>query len=162
MEFVHVSAVTLAVREMYRSVDFYQRIGLELSSGGPRAAFTTFRIGKEEFLNLMTAPASVNWWGRIIVRVRGVDALYRALKQKGLHPEAPRDGEWGEERYFHILARTMHRFSSRSAASAGLTRRATEAPGSVLSGTLRRPTERNTVRTDDGGDAVENSCIIRA
>ncbi|MEE8114062.1 MAG: hypothetical protein V3T23_06875, partial [Nitrososphaerales archaeon] len=37
-----------------------------------------------------------------------------------------------------------------------------EAPASVLYGTLRRPTERNTVRTSDFGDAVENLCIIRA
>ena len=28
-------------------------------------------------------------------------------------------------------------------------------------GTLRRPTERNTVRMSDFGDAVENLCIIR-
>ena len=56
----------------------------------------------------------------------------------------------------------MHRFSSRSTESAGLTRRATEAPASVLYGTLRRPTERNAVRTSDLGDAVENLCIIRA
>jgi len=35
-----------------------------------------------------------------------------------------------------ILARIMHRFSSRSAESAGLTRRATEAPASVLYGTF--------------------------
>ena len=56
----------------------------------------------------------------------------------------------------------MHRFSSRSAESADLTRRATEAPASVLYGTLRRPTERNAVRTSDLGDAVENLCIIRA
>ena len=56
----------------------------------------------------------------------------------------------------------MHRFSSRSAESAGLTRRAIEAPASVLYGTLRRPTERNPVRTNDFGDAVENLCIIRA
>ena len=56
----------------------------------------------------------------------------------------------------------MHRFSSRSAESAGLTRRAIEPPSSVLYGTLRRPTERNPVRTNDFGDAVENLCIIRA
>ena len=56
----------------------------------------------------------------------------------------------------------MHRFSLRSAESAGLTRRATEAPASVLYGTLRRLNERNTVRTDDSGDAVENLCIMRA
>jgi len=56
----------------------------------------------------------------------------------------------------------MHRFSSRSAETADLTRRVTEAPASVLYGTLRGPTERNTVRTSDFGDAVENLCIIRA
>ena len=61
----------------------------------------------------------------------------------------------------------MHRFSSRSVESAGLTRRATEVPASVLYGTLRRPTapacgSRNTVRTNDFGDAVESLCIIRA
>ena len=39
------------------------------------------------------------------------------------------------------LARIMHRFSSRSGESGDLTRRATEAPASVLYGTLRRPTE---------------------
>ncbi len=60
------------------------------------------------------------------------------------------------------LARIMHRFSSRSAESAGLARRATKAPASVLYGTLRRPTERNTVRTSEFGDVVENLCIIRA
>ena len=110
MKFVHISAVTLAVQKMDRSVDLYQRIGLELAGGGPTAAFTSFRIGKEEFLNLMAAPASVNWWGRIIVRVRGVDALYQDLKQKGLNPEAPRDGEWGE-RYFHIQDPDHHELS---------------------------------------------------
>ena len=56
----------------------------------------------------------------------------------------------------------MYRFSSRSAESTGLTRRATEAPASVLYSTLRRPIERNTVRTSDFRDAVENLCMIRA
>ena len=44
MEFIHISAVTLAVQKMDRSVDFYQRIGLELAFGGPRAAFTAFKL----------------------------------------------------------------------------------------------------------------------
>ena len=60
------------------------------------------------------------------------------------------------------LARIMHRFLSRSDESAGLTRRATEAPANVLYGTLRRPTECNTGRADDFVAAVENLCIIRA
>ncbi len=56
----------------------------------------------------------------------------------------------------------MYRFSSRSAESTDLTRRATEAPASVLYSTLRRPIERNTVRTSDFRDAVENLYMIRA
>jgi hypothetical protein len=56
----------------------------------------------------------------------------------------------------------MHRFSSRSAESTGLTRRATETPASVLYSTLRRPIERNTVRSSDFRDAVENLFILRA
>ncbi len=54
-----------------------------------------------------------------------------------------------------LKARISHTFSSRSGGRAGLTRRATEAPANVLYGTLRRPTECNTVRTDHGADAVE-------
>ncbi len=46
-------------------------------------------------------------------------------------------------RVLNLLVRIMHRFSSRSAESTGLTRRAIEAPASVLYGTLRRLTERN-------------------
>ncbi len=61
----------------------------------------------------------------------------------------------------------MHRFSSRSDESTGLTRRVTrkrvpQAPANVLLSTLRRPTERNAARADDFAAAVENLCIIRA
>ncbi len=59
-------------------------------------------------------------------------------------------------------ARIMHRFSSRSGESAGLARRATEAPANVLLSTLRRPTECNAGRADDFVAAVENLCIVRA
>ena len=38
---------------------------------------------------------------RVILRVRGVDALHRDLVGKGLAPTVPRDAEWGE-RYFEI------------------------------------------------------------
>ena len=56
----------------------------------------------------------------------------------------------------------MHRFSSRSAESVVLARRATEATAGVRYGMLRRPTERNTVGTDDGDDGVENLYMMRA
>ncbi len=61
-----------------------------------------------------------------------------------------------------LLAGFMQRFLSRSDESADLARRATEAPANVLYGTLRRPTERNAVRSDDFVAAVENLCIIPA
>ena len=42
----NISAVTLAVKDMARAVDFYQVIvGLELLYGGPTAAFTSFKVG---------------------------------------------------------------------------------------------------------------------
>ena len=51
MQVQHISAVTLAVQDMARSVDFYQKLGMELSYGGEDASFTTFRAG-EGFINL--------------------------------------------------------------------------------------------------------------
>ena len=48
-----ISAVTLAVRDMARSVEFYQStVGLTLLYGGPGANFTSFSIG-DGYLNLI-------------------------------------------------------------------------------------------------------------
>lgn len=97
----HISAVTVAVRDMARSVAFYQTLGLDVSYGGPDASFTTMRAG-QSVINLRQAATSAgNPWSRVILRVRGVDALYRELADKGLEPTAPRDAEWGE-RYFEL------------------------------------------------------------
>ena len=61
------------------------------------------------------------------------------------------------------LARIMHRFSSRSAESAGLTRRATEAPRKRTVGYAEEADRaQHSQETSDFGDAVENLCIIRA
>jgi len=40
-------------------------------------------------------------WNRVILRVRGVDALHRHFVEKGLRPTAPRNAERGE-RYFEV------------------------------------------------------------
>jgi len=97
----HISAVTLAVREMAESVAFYQKLGLDVSYGGPEAPFTTMRAG-QSVINLHQASAIAGSSGnRVILRVRGVDALHRDLVGKGLRPPAPRDAEWGE-RYFEL------------------------------------------------------------
>jgi catechol 2,3-dioxygenase-like lactoylglutathione lyase family enzyme len=97
----HISAVTLAVRDMAESVAFYERLGLHVSYGGPNATFTTMRAGRS-VINLRCAPqGSGNRWARVILRVAGVDALYHHLRAQGLNPSAPQNAEWGE-RYFEI------------------------------------------------------------
>ena len=97
----HISAVTLAVVEMAASVAFYRQLGFDVVYGGPDAPFSTMRAG-ESVINLRRAPAGArNPWDRVILRVRGVDALHRHLVEQGLAPTEPKDAEWGE-RYFEI------------------------------------------------------------
>jgi catechol 2,3-dioxygenase-like lactoylglutathione lyase family enzyme len=99
--FDHISAVTLAVRDMAESVAFYASLGLEIEYGGPHAAFTTMRAG-QSFINLREAPLSAKHGGiRVILRVYGVDALQGNLVEKGLAPAEPKDAAWGE-RYFEV------------------------------------------------------------
>ena len=98
-----ISAVTLAVSDMGRSVYFYHDlVGLDMLYGGPSTSFSSFKVGKS-YLNLVLDPqATSSWWGRIIFHVDDVDALYERLLQSGLYPStAPADASWGE-RYFHI------------------------------------------------------------
>jgi len=110
MTIQHISAVTLAIDDMARAVEFYRQVGLRLLYGGPETTFTSFQVG-DGFLNLILAPSRARgWWGRVIFRVAGVDAVYEELKEKGLHPEQPRDGPWGE-RYFHITDPDGHELS---------------------------------------------------
>ncbi len=97
----HISGVTLAVREMAESVVFYQKLGFDVSYGGPSASFTTMRAGRSVINLRQAASSGGSSWNRVILRVRGVDALHRELIEKGLGPSAPKDAEWGE-RYFEI------------------------------------------------------------
>ncbi|MGH7821427.1 MAG: VOC family protein, partial [Candidatus Binatia bacterium] len=59
-----ISAVTLVVTDMARSVAFYRRLGFELRYGGEDASFTSFRAGPG-FLNLERSaeetPAGDRW-----------------------------------------------------------------------------------------------------
>lgn len=97
----HISAVTVAVFDMAESVAFYEKLGLDVSYGGPDAPFTTMRAG-QSVINLRQVPTQAgNPWSRVILRVRGVDALHRHFVEKGLRPTAPRNAEWGE-RYFEV------------------------------------------------------------
>ena len=97
----YISGVTLAVREMAESVAFYRKLGFDVSYGGPEALFTTMRAGQSAINLRRAASSGGSAWNRVILRVRGVDALHRDLVAKGLQPTAPADAEWGE-RYFEI------------------------------------------------------------
>ena len=97
-----ISAITLAVTDMARSVVFYRdHVGLELLYGGEAASFTSFRVGGG-YVNLMLQAEGPQWWGRLIFHVDDVDAHYRRLTGFGLAPSTtPADAPWGE-RYFHV------------------------------------------------------------
>ena len=108
-----ISAVTLSVRDMARSVAFYEALGFAKRYGGGDASFTSFTAGAG-YLNLQRAPAGVNVssrWGRIIFYVGDVDATFARALEHGFHPEfAPRDAPWGE-RYFHMRDPDGHELS---------------------------------------------------
>jgi len=106
----HISAITLVVGDMARSVKFYSKLGLSLVYGGPEADFTTFQAG-EGCINLIHGDPNKGWWGRVVLRVEGVDSLYDRLTEAGLEPEAPpRDAGWGE-RFFHLRDPDGHELS---------------------------------------------------
>jgi catechol 2,3-dioxygenase-like lactoylglutathione lyase family enzyme len=111
--FQEINAVTLAVTDMDRSVAFYTDLGFPVIAGGAGTPFTTLRAGRS-FVNLQlvegwSAPADV--WGRVIVWVDDVDALYARALDHGLPPEfAPTDAPWGE-RYFHLRDPDGHELS---------------------------------------------------
>jgi catechol 2,3-dioxygenase-like lactoylglutathione lyase family enzyme len=106
-----LSAITLATGDMARAVPFYEALGFPISFGGPQEAFTSFAFGGT-YLNLIVdARAPVAWWGRVIIYVSDVDALYHKALAAGLKPQfAPADAPWGE-RYFHITDPDGHELS---------------------------------------------------
>ena len=98
-----VSAITLKVTDMARSVRFYNEIlGLEVIYGGPHASFSSLRTARAQdaILNLEQGTSS-SGWGRLIFHVRDVDEVWAHLRARGLDAQPPRDASW-RERYFHL------------------------------------------------------------
>jgi hypothetical protein len=65
----------------------------QVEYGDERAAFTSFAVAQGH-LNLMAEPPERrwSWWGRVIVSVEDVDALYTHARTQDLEPSAvPRD-----------------------------------------------------------------------
>jgi len=108
-----ISAVTLLTQHMGEAVAFYRALGFHLLYGGDEASFTSFRVGLG-YLNLQldasgtpTTPA----WGRVVLWVDDVDAMYERAVAAGFHPDtSPADASWGE-RYFHIHDPSGHELS---------------------------------------------------
>jgi catechol 2,3-dioxygenase-like lactoylglutathione lyase family enzyme len=108
-----ISAVTLATADMAASVEFYEALGFRLLHGGAHADFTTFRVG-DGFLNLQSAPPGsfgAGSWGRAVLWVDDVDAMYRRARAAGYTPvTSPADAPWGE-RFFHLRDPSGHELS---------------------------------------------------
>ena len=112
MTVTSLSAITLSVTNMARSVDFYRStIGLNLLYGGTTDSFTSFQIGSG-FLNLISnLNTEIHWWGRVILHVDQVDEVYNKILVSGWPiDDSPRDAPWGE-RYFHVTDPDGHELS---------------------------------------------------
>jgi len=96
-----ISAVTFFITDMARAVRFYEALGFETIHGGASAPFTSFRAGSG-YINVAAGRVPKTLWGRVIVYVSDVDAMYARACAAGFSPEmAPSDAAWGE-RYFHL------------------------------------------------------------
>jgi catechol 2,3-dioxygenase-like lactoylglutathione lyase family enzyme len=107
-----ISAVTLKVASMRNAVQFYRDVlGMDIIYGGEEDCFSSLRTkqGKGPILNLEQGPPAVSW-GRMVFYVADVDAIWAYLREKGFHPESPRDASWGE-RYFHMPDPDGHELS---------------------------------------------------
>lgn len=108
-----LSAVTLAVSDMDRSVAFYEAVGFEVAFGGRGTPFTSLRAGGG-FVNLQLDPDHApvpRIWGRVILWVDDVDAAHaRVVAAGGVPHDAPADAAWGE-RYFHVTDPDGHELS---------------------------------------------------
>jgi catechol 2,3-dioxygenase-like lactoylglutathione lyase family enzyme len=108
-----ISAITLLTVDMAESVAFYHALGFHRLYGGADEPFTSFRVGGG-YLNLqLTTDGSrpKRIWGRVVLWVDDVDAMYERSLTAGFRPDAsPTDAPWGE-RYFHIRDPDGHELS---------------------------------------------------
>ncbi|HJU79942.1 MAG TPA: VOC family protein [Nitrososphaeraceae archaeon] len=112
-----ISAVTLLIRDMERSCNFYSKIpGFKLIYGGSDTSFTTYEIGENAYayinLELLKLNNEDEYWHsknifKIILHADDVDKLYLYFKDDKVicslisFENEPINASWGE-RYFHI------------------------------------------------------------
>jgi len=111
MKVTKISAITLPVSDMKKSVDFYSKIpNFKMVFGGPDSQFTSFLIDDTEksFLNLKLNETRSPDFGRIIFYTDDVDELFaymqddKTISGLGKLESKPQDATWGE-RFFHVL-----------------------------------------------------------
>lgn len=110
-----LSAVTLTVADIARSVRFYDALGFVHKPGDAVPGFASFVLrgsASDSYLNLLEGPhGPVGGWGRVILYVSDVDAYYEQVLAAGIVPAfAPADAPWGE-RYFHVVDPDGHELS---------------------------------------------------
>ena len=106
-----ISAVTLLVSDMKRSVEFYSKIpNFKVVYGGSDSQFTSFLIGDtvKSYLNLKLNETHSTDFGRIIFYTDDVDELFayiqddKTVSELGKFESKPQYATWGE-RFFHML-----------------------------------------------------------
>jgi catechol 2,3-dioxygenase-like lactoylglutathione lyase family enzyme len=92
MNVERISAITIKVNDMARSVHFYNRLlGLKVLYGGENAHFSSLQTlgAKDTILNLEKGHVTPAW-GRIIFYVEDVDRFWAHMKEKIRSRKAPR------------------------------------------------------------------------
>jgi len=111
MKVSKISAVTLLVSDMKRSVEFYSKIpNFKMVFGGSDSQFTSFLIDDtaKSYLNLKLDESRSPTFGRIIFYTDDVDELFAYMENDetisglGKLESKPQDATWGE-RLFHAL-----------------------------------------------------------
>jgi len=111
MKVSKISAVTLPISDMKKSVDFYSKVpNFKIVYGGSDSQFTSFLIDDtaKSYLNLKLSTIHSPDFGRIIFYTDDVDELFAYMQNDeiisglGKLESKPRDATWGE-RFFHML-----------------------------------------------------------
>ena len=111
MKVEKISAVTLPVSDMKKSIEFYSKIpNFKIVYGGSDNKFTSFMIEDvtKSYLNLKLSKMNSPNFGRIIFYVDDVDELFTYMENDetisglGKLESKPQDATWGE-RFFHVL-----------------------------------------------------------
>ena len=111
MKVTKISAVTLPISDMKKSVEFYSKIpNFKVVYGGSDNQFTSFLIDDvaKSYLNLKLNETRLPNFGRIIFYVDDVDELFAYMENDeiisvlGKLESKPEDAVWGE-RFYHML-----------------------------------------------------------